>query len=63
MTQIWLQKAPSQDLAQKGPFPMVLEVNFNSQLEACGNLWEAFGKPLGSFWEPLEASWKPLESF
>ena len=28
-----LAKAPGQDLAQNGPFPMVLEVNFNSQLE------------------------------
>ena len=31
IAKIWLQKAPGQDLAENGPFPMLPEVNFNSR--------------------------------
>ena len=47
---IWFQKAPGQDLAQKGFLPRFPEANFNSQLASpnCPNLapkgsWPGFG--------------------
>ena len=50
MTQIWLQKAPGQDLAQNGLFPMVLEVELNSQLERSKLLKSGSEKPRARIW-------------